>query len=104
MFRCFVSLFRGLVMLVCFGCHFGNRSKRIASSFFSRFLSISLNLTKEQIDRSMGQRAYLFVNGRKEYVKFSRINCFASLFGILCICHIDECGSQARERFTTPYR
>ena len=63
-----------------------------------------INIRKEQIDRLKGQRAYLYVNGRKEYVKFSRINCFASLFGIIRNCHIDDCGLQARERFTRPYR
>ena len=47
------------------------------------WLSLCINLRKQQIDRSKGQRAYLFVNGRKEDVKFSRINCFASLFGII---------------------
>ena len=58
---------------------FGNRSKDS-----STFLAFSLYQSKkEQIDRSKGQRAYLFVNGRKEDVKFSRINCFASLFGIV---------------------
>ena len=38
-------------------------------------LCTCINLRKEQIDRSKGQRAYLFVNGKKEYVKFSRIDC-----------------------------
>ena len=80
---------------------FGNRSKRIVQL---SWLSLCISLRKGQIDRSKGQRADLFVNGRKEDVKFSRINCFASLFGIIRICHIDECGSKARERFTTPYR
>ena len=60
----------------------GNCSKRIVQlSWLS--LCTSVNLRKEQIDRSKGQRAYLFVNGRKEYVKFSRVNCFASLFGVI---------------------
>ena len=41
---------------------FGNRSKDS-----STFLAFSLYQSKkEQIDRSKGQRAYLFVNGRKE--------------------------------------
>ena len=65
---------------VCLGRCFGNRSKRIVQL---SWLSLCINLRKEQIDRSKGQRAYLFVNERKEYVKFSRINCFASLFGIM---------------------
>ena len=55
----------------------GNRSKRIVQL---SWLSLCINLRKEQIDRSKGQGAYLFVNGRKEDVKFSRINCFATLF------------------------
>ena len=58
----------------------GNRSKRIVQL---SWLSLCINLRKEQIDRSKGQRAYLFVNARKEDVQFSRINCFASLFGII---------------------
>ena len=58
----------------------GNRSKRIVQL---SWLSLCINLTKGHIDRSKGQRAYLFVNARKEDVKFSRINCFASLFGII---------------------
>ena len=58
----------------------GNRSKRIVQL---SWLSLCINVRKEQIDRSKGQRAYLFVNGRKENVKFRRINCFASLFGII---------------------
>ena len=60
----------------------GNCSKRIVQlSLLS--LCTCVNLRKEQIDRSKGQKAYLFVNGRKEYVKFSRVNCFASLFGVI---------------------
>ena len=51
----------------------GNRSKRIVQL---SWLSLCINLRKEQIDRSKGQRAYLFVNGRKEDVKFSRINLY----------------------------
>ena len=52
----------------------GNCSKHIVQlSWLS--LCTCINLRKEQIDRSKGQRVYLFVNGRKEYVKFSRINC-----------------------------
>ena len=58
----------------------GNRSKRIVQL---SWLSLCINLRIGHIDRSKGQRAYLFVNARKEDVKFSRINCFASLFGII---------------------
>ena len=57
-----------------------NRSKRIVQL---SWLSLCINLRKEQIDRSKGQRAYLFVNGRKEDVKFSRINTqFAILMNV----------------------
>ena len=48
----------------------GNRAKRIVQL---SWLSLCINLRKEQIDHSKGQKAYLFVNGRKEDVKFSRI-------------------------------
>ena len=72
---------------------FGNRSKRIVQI---SWLSLYINLRREQIDGSKGQRAYLFVNGRKEFVKFGRINCFASLFGII--------RNLPYWRFTTPYR
>ena len=47
-------------------------------STFWPSLCTYVNLRKEQIDCSKGQRAYLFVDGRKKYVKFSRINCSAS--------------------------
>ena len=58
----------------------GNRSKRVVQL---SWLPLCISLRREQIDRSKGQTAYLFVNGRKEDVKFSRINYFASLFGII---------------------
>ena len=42
----------------------------------------------------------IFVNVRREYVKFSWINSFANMFGIIRLCQIHsvECGYQARER------
>ena len=72
----------------------GNRSKRIVQL---SWLSLCINLRKEQIDRSKEQREYLFVNGRKEDVKFSRIIALQVCLGSYAICNIDECGSQ------TPY-
>ena len=59
-------------------------SVRNAQFNFPGFLS-DISLRREQIDgskgqREKGQRAYVFVNERNE---FSRINCFASLFGII---------------------
>ena len=46
---------------------------------------------------SFKERESMVVKGRKEYVKFSRINSFASMIGSYQFAI--ECGSQGRERF-----
>ena len=75
----------------------------------STFLAFSLYMyqTQKRANRSFKGTESIFIccNGRKEYVKFSRILIALQVcLGSYAICHIDECGSQARERFKTPYK
>ena len=57
---------------------------------------------KKKAKISLKKTDNIFANGRKEYVKFSWINSFASVFGpfgITRVCHIYsvECGYEAKD-------
>ena len=68
--------FKNFILFYLSGRCFGNCSKRIVQL---SWLSLCISPSKEQKDHSNERTEYLSVNGKKEYVKFSRINCFASL-------------------------
>ena len=66
-------------------------------------IELSINL-KKGAKRSFKGTDSIFVNGRKEYVKYSGINCFTGLFGIIRICHIHGMRIFKQEKDSLEYK